>query len=85
MYKIEGNMKECKFTNKAGARLEPQENIGHGLPGTANHDVTQPINHKSVWTTRKYVTFVNRNRELYNEVMEEELNPLDISVKKDGK
>ena len=34
---------------------------------------------------RKYVTFVNRNRELYDEVMEEEINPFDISMKKDGK
>ena len=85
MYKIEGNTKECKFSNKAGARLETQENITHGLPGTANHDVTQTINDESVWTMRKYVAFVNRNRELYNEVMEEELNPLDISVKKNGK
>jgi hypothetical protein len=43
MYEVEGNMKECKFTNKSEAELEPQENIGHGLPGTANRDVTQTI------------------------------------------
>jgi len=43
MYELEGNMKECKFTNKAEAGLEPQENIGHGLPGTADRDVTQTI------------------------------------------
>ena len=85
MYGIDGNMKECKFTNKVEAGLEPQENIGHGLTGTADHDVMQIINDESVWIMRKYVTFVNRNRELYNQVMEEEINPLDISVKKDGK
>jgi hypothetical protein len=85
MYDMEGNVKECKFTNKAEAGLEPQENIGHGLPGTADHDVTQIINDVSVWTTRKCVVFVNTNRELHDEVMEEEITPLDISVKKDGK
>jgi hypothetical protein len=85
MYEIEGNMKECKFTNKVEAVLEPQQNIGHGLPGTADHDVMQTVNDESVWTMRKYVAFVNRRRELYNEVIEEEINPLDISVKKDGK
>jgi len=85
MYEIEGNMKECKFTNKAEAGLEPQENIGHGLPGTADHDVMQTMHDESVWTTRKYVAFVNRNLELYDEVMEEEIKPLGISVKKDGK
>jgi hypothetical protein len=53
MYETEGNMKECKFTNKAEAWLEPQENVGHGLPGTADHDVTQTINDESVWTMRK--------------------------------
>jgi hypothetical protein len=85
MYEMEGNRKECKFTNKAEAGREPQENIGHGLPGTADHDVTQTINNEPVWTTRKYVAFINRNRELHDEVMEEEINPLDISVKKDRK
>jgi len=34
---------------------------------------------------RKYVAFLNRNRELYDEVMEEEINPLEMSVKRDGK
>jgi hypothetical protein len=34
---------------------------------------------------RKYVVFVNRNRELYDEMMEEEINTLDINVKKNGK
>jgi len=53
MYEIEGNMKECKFTNKAEAGLEPQENVGHGLPGTADHDVMQTINDESVWTHEK--------------------------------
>ena len=85
MYEMEGNKKECKFTNKTEAGLESQENIGHGLPGTADHDVTQTIHDESVWTMRKYVAFVNKNRELYDEVMEEDINPLDISVKKDGK
>jgi hypothetical protein len=85
MYEIEGNMKECKFTNKVEAELEPQESIGHGLPETADHDVTQTINDESVWAMEKYVAFVNRNRELYDEVMEEEINLLDISVKKDGR
>ena len=85
MYEMEGNMKETKFTNKAEAGLEPQGNIGYGLPGTADHDVSQTINEESVWTMRKYVAFFNRNWELYDEVMEEEINPWDISVKKDGK
>jgi hypothetical protein len=34
---------------------------------------------------RKWVAFVNRNRELYDEMIEEEINPLGVSVKKDGK
>jgi len=85
MHETEGNLKKCKFTNKAEAELEPQESIGHGLPGTADHNVTQTINDESVWTMRKYVAFVNRNRELYDEVMKEKINPLDINVKKGGK
>jgi hypothetical protein len=85
MYEIEGNRKECKFTNKAEAGLGSQENIGHGLPGTADHDVMQTVNDDSVCTMRKYVAFVKRRWELYDEVIEEEINPLDISVKKDGK
>jgi hypothetical protein len=85
MYEMEGNMKECKFTNKAEAGRETRENIGHGLPGTADHDVTQTVKNEPVWTTRKYVAFINRNRELHDEMMEEEINPLDVSVKKDGK
>jgi hypothetical protein len=44
MYEIEGNMKECKFTNKAEAGLEPQERIGHGFPDIADHNVTQTLN-----------------------------------------
>jgi hypothetical protein len=85
MYEMERNMKECKFTNKTEAGLEPQANIGHGLPGTADNDVTQTVNDESVWTMRKYVAFLHKNRELHAEVMEKEINPLDISVKKDGK
>ena len=81
MYEMEGIMKECKFTNKAEAGLEPQENIGHGFPRTADHDVTQTINDESVWTMRKYVTFVNRSRELYDELMEEEISHLHICEK----
>jgi hypothetical protein len=65
--------------------MEPQANIGHGLPGTAAHDVMQTVNDESAWTMRKYVAFVNRIWELYDEVIEEEINSLDISVKKDGK
>ena len=57
MDKIEGNMKECKFTNKVVAQMEPQDSTGHGLPETADHDVTQTINDESVWTMRKYVAF----------------------------
>jgi len=82
---MEGNMKESKFTNKAEAALEPQENIGHSPPGTSDHDIMQTMNDESVWTMRKYVAFVNRNRELCDKVMEEEINPLDISVKNGGK
>ena len=82
MHEIEGNLKKCKFTNKAEAELQPQESIGHGLPGTADHNVTQTINDESVWTMRKYVAFVNRNRELYDEVMEEKINPSDNKCEK---
>ena len=82
MYEIERNLKECKFTSKVEARMEPQENIGHGLPGTADHDVMQTVNDESVWTIRKYVAFVNRRRELYDEVIEEEIDPLGYKCEK---
>jgi peroxiredoxin family protein len=79
-------MKACKFTKKGEAKLEPRENIGHGLPQTADHDVMQTTHNESIWTMRKYVAFVNRNRELYDELMEEEeTSPLDISMKRNGK
>jgi hypothetical protein len=68
MYEMEGNMKECNFTNKAEAGMEPQKNIGHGL-ATADHDIMQTIHDESVCTMRKYVTFVNKRRELYDEVI----------------
>jgi hypothetical protein len=80
-YEMEGNMKECKFTDKAEAGLEPQDTIGHGLQGTVAHDVMQTMHDESVWTVRKYVTFINRNRELHDEVMEEEISPLDMCEK----
>jgi hypothetical protein len=38
---------------------------------------------ESVWTTRKYVTFVNRNQELFDEMMEEEINPMDYKYDKE--
>jgi hypothetical protein len=85
IYEVEGNLKECKFTNKVEAGMESQENMGHGLPGTADHDVMQTVNDESVCTMKTYVAFVNRRRELYDEVIEGEINPLHISVKKDGK
>jgi hypothetical protein len=85
IYETEGNLKECKFTNKVEAGMEPQQNIGHGLPGAADHDVMQTVNDESVSTMRKYVAFVSRRRELYDEVIEGEVNPLDLSVKKDGR
>jgi len=44
----------------------------------------QTVNDESVWTMRKYVAFVNRRREIYDETIKE-INPLDISVNKDGK
>jgi peroxiredoxin family protein len=85
MYEIEGDMKECMFTKKGEAKLESQENIGHGLPQTADHDIMQTT-HESIWTMRKYIAFVNRNRELYDDLMEaEETNPLDLSMKRNGK
>jgi len=34
----------------------------------------QTMHDESVWTIRKYVVFVNKNLELYDEVMEEEIN-----------
>ena len=85
MYEIEGNMKEFKFTNKVEAELDSPEIIGHGFQETAYHNITQTINGESVWTMRKYVTFINRNREFYDEMMEEEINCLDISVEKNRK
>jgi hypothetical protein len=63
-------MKECKLTKKVEAELEPQDSTSHGLPETADHDVTQTMHHETAWTMRKYVAFVNRNRELYDEIME---------------
>jgi hypothetical protein len=33
---------------------------------------------------RKYVEFINRNWQLYDEMMAEEINSLDISVEKNG-
>jgi hypothetical protein len=83
MYEMEGNMKECKFTDTAETGLEQRDNIGHGLQGTVDHDVMHTMHGESVRTVRKYVTFINRNRELHDEVMEEEISPLDISAKKD--
>jgi hypothetical protein len=68
-------MKECKFTNKVEAALEPQNGLRHSFPERPHHDVTQTINDLSVWTTRKYVAFVNRNRKLYDEMMERRNKP----------
>jgi len=85
MYEMEGNMKECQFTNQVEAELEPTESTGHGFPETADHNVTQAVNDESDGTMRKFVAFVNWIQELYAEMMEEEINSLDISVKKDGK
>jgi len=79
MYEIEGNVKECKFTNKVEAQLEPQDSTGHGLTERADHDVTQTINGDSVWTVGECVAFVSRNWGLYCEVMEGEINRWDIS------
>jgi hypothetical protein len=79
MCEIEGNVKQCKFTNKVEAQLEPQDSTGHGLTETADHDVTQTINGESVWTVGEYVAFVSGNCELYCEVMEGVINRLDIS------
>jgi hypothetical protein len=80
MYEIEGNMKECKYINKVEAKLDPHECTGHGFQETADHDITQTIHSELVWTMRKYITFFNTNLELQDEMMEEEINPLDISV-----
>jgi hypothetical protein len=74
MYEMEGNMKECTCTNMVEAELEPPESIGHGFPEAADHNVTQTINVESVWTVRTFVAFVNRNRELQDEMTEEEIN-----------
>jgi len=41
----------------------------------------QTVNDESVWTMRKYVAFVNRRRDLYDEVIEEEIDPLDMCEK----
>jgi hypothetical protein len=81
MYEIEGNMKQCKFTNKIEAEMESPESLGHGFQETADHNVTQTINGESVWTMRKYVECVNGNRELYDEMIEEEINSLDMCGK----
>jgi hypothetical protein len=85
MYEIELNLKQCKFTNKVEAELQSPENIGHGFQETTDHKFTQTINGELVWTMSKNVECVNRNRELYDEMIEEEMNCLDISVEKNGK
>ena len=84
-YEIEGNVKECKVTNKVEAELEPQDSLCHGLPERAEYDVTQTINFESVWTVRKYVAFVSRNRELCGDMMGGEINFFYINVKEYGK
>ena len=63
-------------------RGKPQENIVHGLPGTTGHDVMQTMHDESVWNMRKYVAFVKRNLELYDEVMEEETKTLGYKCEK---
>ena len=63
MYKIEGNMKDCKFKNNVQAQLEPQESISHGFPEKADCDITQTLNEEPVWTTGKYIRYDNRNQE----------------------
>jgi len=55
MCEIEGNMRECKFTYRVEAKLQPEESTGHGFPETADNNVTQTINEESVWTMRHYV------------------------------
>jgi hypothetical protein len=79
MYEIEGNVKECKFTNKVEAQLEPKDSTEHGLRETADHDVTQYINYESVLIMGEYVAFGSGNWELYCEVVAGEINRLDIS------
>jgi hypothetical protein len=81
MYETAGYMKECKYTTQGEAQLDPHECIGHGFQETADHDITHTIHNE----LRKYIIFVNRNRALQDEMMEEEINPLKISVKKNGK
>jgi hypothetical protein len=63
MYETEGNMKDCQFSNKLEEWLEPQDSASHGLTERVDHDVTQTINYKTVWTVEKYVAFVNMKRE----------------------
>jgi hypothetical protein len=53
IYEIEGNMKECKFTNTAEKKLEPRKSRSHGLPETAEDDVTQTLNEEPVWNMSK--------------------------------
>jgi hypothetical protein len=47
----------------------------------------QTINDKSVWTMRKYAVrrVFGRDRELYKEMLEKEINPFAINVTKNGK
>jgi predicted aspartyl protease len=85
MYEIEGNIKECRFTSNTETELEPQKSIGHGPRETADDDVTQKPKEEQFWSVRKYVRFTERNRELYDEVLEREVNCVDIHVKTDGK
>ena len=48
MYEVEENMKECTFTYKAEAGLEPQDSTGHGFLETADYNVTQTLNKVSL-------------------------------------
>jgi hypothetical protein len=84
-YEMEGYTKECKFTNNVEAELEPLENLGHGLPETADDDVTQATGEELVWTVRRYMRVVDRNQELYDEVAEREMKSLHTDTKSDGK
>ena len=67
-YETEGNMEECKFTNKVEAEPETQESIGHSVPEIADYNITQSLNEEPVWTISKYVAFVSKNRELYDKM-----------------
>jgi hypothetical protein len=80
-YEMEGYTKECKFTNNVEAELKPLEYLCHGLLEKGDDDVMQTAGQEPVSTVRRYMRVVDRNRELYDEMVERETKSLDTDKK----